>query len=96
MVSFGVCLLGPLFLRFQISEVALVGGLFHFKPSMQCRLLALSGHFNRSRVCPLLDKSGQSWILARDGLSANDPKRHWLCTAAMVLMPVSAPIKVLV
>jgi hypothetical protein len=22
-------------------------------------------------------------------------KRHWLCTAAMVLMPVSAPIKVL-
>jgi hypothetical protein len=22
--------------------------------------------------------------------------RHWLCTAAMVLMPVSAPIKVLV
>jgi hypothetical protein len=23
-------------------------------------------------------------------------KRHWLCTAAMVLMPVSAPIKVLV
>ena len=23
-------------------------------------------------------------------------QRHWLCTAAMVLMPVSAPIKVLV
>jgi hypothetical protein len=23
-------------------------------------------------------------------------KRHWLCTAAMVLIPVSAPIKVLV
>jgi hypothetical protein len=22
-------------------------------------------------------------------------QRHWLCTAAMVLMPVSAPIKVL-
>src|SRR5450759_4274955 len=24
---------------------------------------------------PLLDQSGQRWILARDGLSANDPKR---------------------
>jgi hypothetical protein len=23
-------------------------------------------------------------------------QRHWLCTAAIVLMPVSAPIKVLV
>jgi hypothetical protein len=24
-------------------------------------------------MCPLLDKSGQRWILARDGLSAYDP-----------------------
>jgi hypothetical protein len=23
-------------------------------------------------------------------------QRHWLCTAAMVLMPVSGPIKVLI
>ena len=36
-------------------------------------LLALSGQTNRTRVCPLLDQSGQSWILAHDGLSANDP-----------------------
>jgi hypothetical protein len=36
-------------------------------------LLALSGHSNRSRVCPLSDNSGQPWILARNGLSANDP-----------------------
>jgi hypothetical protein len=35
--------------------------------------MALSGHFSRSRVCPLLDNSGQRWILARDGLSAFDP-----------------------
>jgi len=27
--------------------------------------------------CPLLDQSGQTWILARDGLSAFDPKRTW-------------------
>jgi len=26
-------------------------------------------------VCPLLDKSGQRWILASDGLSAYDPER---------------------
>ena len=38
-------------------------------------LLALSGQFSRTRVCPLLDNSGQKWILARDGLSAIDPKR---------------------
>jgi hypothetical protein len=36
-------------------------------------LLALSGQSNRTRVCPLLDNSGQRWILARDGLSADDP-----------------------
>jgi hypothetical protein len=35
----------------------------------------LSGQSNRTRVCPLLDQSGQWWILARDGLTANDPKR---------------------
>ena len=36
-------------------------------------LLALNGQFNRARVCPLSDNSGQKLILARDGLSANDP-----------------------
>jgi hypothetical protein len=30
---------------------------------------------DRTRVCPLLDQSGQSWILGRDGLSAYDPLR---------------------
>lgn len=25
-------------------------------------------------VCPLLDNSGHNWILARNGLSTNDPK----------------------
>jgi hypothetical protein len=36
-------------------------------------LLALSGQSNRTRVCPLLDKSGQRLTLAYDGLSAFDP-----------------------
>jgi hypothetical protein len=35
--------------------------------------MALSGQPNRTRVCPLLDQSGQLLILARDGLSAYDP-----------------------
>src|ERR1700690_4442622 len=35
-------------------------------------LMALSGQSDRTRVCPLLDQSGQRWILARDSLSAND------------------------
>jgi hypothetical protein len=38
-----------------------------------CRLLALSGQSDWTRVCPLLDNSRQRWILARNGLSANDP-----------------------
>jgi hypothetical protein len=38
-------------------------------------LLAQSGQSDRTCVCPLSDNSGQPWILARDGLSANDPKR---------------------
>ena len=29
--------------------------------------------FNGPRLCPLLDQSGQSRILARDGMSAYDP-----------------------
>jgi hypothetical protein len=35
-----------------------------------CPLLALSEQSSRAGVCPLLDKSGQNWNLARDGLSA--------------------------
>src|SRR5450759_5232302 len=35
--------------------------------------MAHSGQSNLTRVCPLLDQSGQRWILAGDGLSANDP-----------------------
>ena len=41
----------------------------------ECPLLAQSGQWDRARVCPLLDNSGQSRIVARDSLSANDPKR---------------------
>jgi hypothetical protein len=38
--------------------------------------LALSGQPERTRVCPLTDKSGHRWILVRDRLSAYDPKRY--------------------
>jgi hypothetical protein len=41
---------------------------------MRCLILALSGHFSSSRVCPLSDNSGQRSILVRGALSANDPK----------------------
>ena len=40
---------------------------------LECRLMALSGQSGPPHVCPLLDQSGQRWILARDGLSAYDP-----------------------
>src|SRR5450755_2115552 len=50
-----------------------VGGLFHIKPSVRCRLLAQSGQSLRRKNCPLSDNSGQTPISARDGLSANDP-----------------------
>jgi hypothetical protein len=33
---------------------ASVGGLFHFKPSVQCRLLALNGRADRTDECLLL------------------------------------------
>src|SRR6202166_4270745 len=41
--------------------------------------MALSGQSSCARVCPLLDNSGQTWILAQAGLSANDPTAT--CTA---------------
>ena len=40
-----------------------------------CALLAQSGHTELHCTCPLLDQSGQSWILGQGGLCANDPKR---------------------
>ena len=45
-------------------------------------LLAQSGQPNRVCVCPLLDQSGQSRILARDGLSAMTQSGHTTYTAA--------------
>ena len=43
----------------------------------ECPLLALSGQNSRLSVCPLLDNNGQRWILARNGLSANDPNQAY-------------------
>src|ERR1035437_7954508 len=56
-----------------------------------------SRHFaapqNLSAIGLTTDK-GLHWApMARQRLTQ---LRHWLCTAAMVLMPVSAPIKVLI
>ena len=39
-----------------------------------CPLLHLADN-PTTRVCLLLDQSGQRWVLAEDGLSAYDPKR---------------------
>jgi len=41
---------------------------------MPCQLLALNRQTLSAVECPLLDKSGQSGILARDDLSANNTK----------------------
>ena len=51
-------------------------GLIRFMPEFkQCPLLAQSRQSDPACVYPLLDQSGQRWIQARDGLSANDPQR---------------------
>ena len=49
-------------------EAASVGGLFGFKPSARCLLLALSGHSSSTRVCPLLGQSGRRWSFGRGWL----------------------------
>jgi hypothetical protein len=49
---------------------------FPYVPIMlQCMSLLLAHRCLRGTAtfCPLLDKSGQRWILARGGLSAFDP-----------------------
>jgi hypothetical protein len=46
--------------------------------------LALSVISLRRKICPLSDNSGQKWILARDGLSAND--RGWVKTVLHVVL----------
>jgi hypothetical protein len=56
---------------------------FVFEPQMQCPLLVLSGQFRRTRVSATV-------------CPLMTQLRHWLCTAAMLSMPVSAPIEVLV
>ena len=52
------------------------------------------------RQRPRLSPIGATTDKARHRASAARPrlthKRHWLCTAAIGLMPISAPIKVLV
>jgi hypothetical protein len=59
-------------------------------------LMALSGHSRRRNILsafgPKRTKVG-FWPAMVCPLMTH--KRHWLCTAAMVLMSVSAPIKVL-
>jgi hypothetical protein len=59
-----------------------------FGSLIESPLLALSGQSDRARVCPLLNQSGQSRVLARCGLSAFDPKRtcRHLCRGATVVI----------
>lgn len=41
----------------------------------QCPLLAQSRQIDRSRFCPLSERSGHRWSFARFGYDANDPSR---------------------
>jgi hypothetical protein len=54
-------------------------------------LMALNGQSSRTHVCPLLDQSGQRWILARDGLSACDPDIEADCLTYINCRPVAKP-----
>jgi hypothetical protein len=56
------------------KKAASVGGLFHFKPSAQCRLLAQSGHFNSSNECRLSEAKRTSRGLI--AMSALTQSRH--------------------
>ena len=52
-----------------------------------------SARYRKQPLCPQLAEADMSqWREIR----VLTHMRHWLCTAAIVLMPVSAPIKVLV
>jgi hypothetical protein len=41
-----------------VTRAASVGGLFHFKPNVPCRLLALSRHCGCRNECPLSGGGG--------------------------------------
>ena len=58
-------------------------------------LLALNGQTDRAGFVGYWTNNGQRAAQASIDTQRLTHKRHWLCTAAMVLMPVSAPIKVL-
>jgi hypothetical protein len=60
----------------------------------RCPLLALSGHSNRTRVVRYWTKADKNGFWPALVCPLMTQQRHWLCTAAMVFMPVSAPIKV--
>ena len=51
--------------------------------------MAQSGQSDRGRVCPLLDKSRQTRVLAGDGLSAFDPKRTFGTANTQLKMPTA-------
>jgi hypothetical protein len=64
--------------------------------TMTARALSRDGHYRPfpwGTGCPLLVEANIGVLEASRVLTH---QRHWLCTAAIVLMPVSAPIKVLV
>jgi len=52
------------------------------------RHFAATQQFGRFR-----SEADMSWYAKPAASVENDPQRHWLCTAAMVLMPISSPIK---
>jgi hypothetical protein len=63
---------------------------------LRCLLMALSGQSSCARVCRYWTKADKVRFRPATVCPLLTQLRHWLCTAAIVSMPVSAPIKVLV
>ena len=57
----------------MMMEAASVGGLFHFKPSVQCRLLALRDISLGCRIGSLSEQSGHGPTCCRLNSVGNDP-----------------------
>ena len=63
----------------------------------RCLGMSACGTFQTSRhVRIMVANEGKRTLLGQAKIDVNDLQRHWPCTAAMVLVSISAPIKVLV
>src|ERR1035437_6418624 len=86
---------GPFYPRPPCSQTSCTASAGELSPS-DLVLWHLADIRGAATFCPLLDQSGQRSILGHYGLSAYDPTATLAVHCGMDLMPVSAPIKVLV